>query len=105
MILTAKIPGPADGLAEYKRLLGSRAAALSRRSVIGPPANMQIGDTIWIDATLKGSELPTYETRYLATVKGGIAILFTFSTHQSVFSDLEGAAVLAANTLKVRCAK
>jgi len=60
---------------------------------------------IWIDGTLKGSEIPSYRTRYLATVKSGIAILFTFSAHQSVYSDLDGTVVLAASTLKVLVAR
>jgi hypothetical protein len=101
MILTAKIPGPEDGLAGYKQFLEGRAAELGRGAMIKAPANAQIGDTIWVDGTLKGSEIPSYQTRYLATIKSGIAILFTFSAHQSVYADLEGMAVLAVSTLKV----
>lgn len=101
MVLTAKIPGPGDGLADYKKFLEGRAAELGRGAMIKAPANVRIGDAIWVDGTLKGSEIPSYQTRYLATVKGGIAILFTFSAHQSAYSDLEGAAVLAVSTLGV----
>jgi hypothetical protein len=101
MILTAKIPGPEDGLADYKRNLESRAAGLGQGSVIKAPAFVDIRQATWVDATLKGSEAPQYVTRYLATVKGGLAILFTFSAHQSVTSDLEGTAVLAVATLEV----
>jgi hypothetical protein len=101
MILTAKIPGPDDGLTEYEQLLQSRAVALGRGSMIRAPTLADIGGTIWVDATLKGSEVPNYQTRYLATVKNGIAILFTFSAHQSAFSDLEGSAILAVQTLQV----
>ncbi|TIL96292.1 MAG: hypothetical protein E5Y73_01935 [Mesorhizobium sp.] len=101
MILTAKVPGPGDGLADYKQFLETRAAALGQGAMIKAPANIQIGDAIWVDGTLKGSEIPSYRTRYLATVKNGIAILFTFSAHESVYSDLEGAAVLSVSTLKV----
>jgi len=101
MVLTAKIPGPQDGLVEYNRLLESRAAELGRDAMIRAPANARIGEAIWVDATLKGSEIATYRTRYLATVKSGIAILFTFSAHESAYSDLEGTAVLAVSTLTI----
>jgi hypothetical protein len=101
MILTAKIPGPDDGLVDYKRVLSDRAALLGQGALIKAPTNVKIGETIWVDATLRGSEIPNYQTRYLATVKSGIAILYTFSAHLSVYSDLEGSAVLAISTLEV----
>jgi hypothetical protein len=101
MILTAKIPGPGDGLAEYKQHLEDRAAELGRKAIIRAPTNVQIGDAVWVDGTLKGSETPNYRTRYLATVKSGIAILFTFSASETVYSELEGAAVLAVSTLEI----
>ena len=66
------------------------------------PGLVDIGGVIWADATLNGSEIPNYNTRYLATVKDGIAVLFTFSAHHSAYERLIGAALQAVHTLRLR---
>jgi hypothetical protein len=48
-----------------------------------------------------GSEIENFHTRYMATVTGGIAVLFTFSIHKSQFKEFDGALTLATQTLKV----
>ena len=39
----------------------------------------EIKKTMWVDAIHLSSELQNYYTRYLATVKNGVAILVTYS--------------------------
>jgi len=102
MVLAAKIPGPEDGLGAYKRHLERLGAELGRLGVVKAPSHITLGDAIWVDATLRGAEIPGYLTRYLATVKHGIAILYTFSAHETVRSEVQGAALLAVSTLQVK---
>lgn len=101
MILTAKQPGPDDSLIAFQKVLAERAAGLGRASILKPPENVEIRGVTWIEAVLRGSEVPNYDTRYLATVKGGLAILFTFSAHRSYYAKFDGAATLAVGTLNV----
>ena len=101
MIFTAKEEGPDDSFTEYRKHLESEGEKRGPGGVIKPPTIMRIGDTLWIDATISGSEIPNYYTRYLATVKNGIALLVTFSAHSSVFDQLSGQAALAIHTARI----
>jgi hypothetical protein len=101
MILAAKFMGTGDTLGDYKRHLEGRAAQLGPKAMLKPPAFVVIQDILWVDATLAGSEVTTYDTRYLATARDEIAILFTFSAHRSVYDQLLGAAVQAVYTLQI----
>jgi hypothetical protein len=101
MILTAKFVGAEDTLADFKRHLEQRAAQLGTKAALKPPTAVLIQDILWVDATLAGSEAPSYNTRYLATARNGIAILFTFSAHRSIYEKLVGAAVQAVYTLQI----
>ncbi|RVU18479.1 hypothetical protein [Methylobacterium oryzihabitans] len=102
MVLAAKIPGPDDGLGTYRRHLETRGAELGRHGIVKAPSYTTIGDALWVDATLRGAEISGYLTRYLATVKHGLAILYTFSAHETVRSEVQGAALLAVSTLQVK---
>jgi hypothetical protein len=102
MILTAKVSGPQDTLAAYQLHLGQNPPATGRGSVFSPPRVVSIRNALWVDATLFGSELPNYFTRYLATSRDGIAVLFTFSAHRSSYESLVGAAIQAVYTLELK---
>ena len=101
MIMTAKEPGPDDTLAAYVEHLGKIAPAKGA-SVVKPPVQTNLQGTLWIDATLLGSEVPNYYTRYMATVKDNIAVLYTFSVHKSRYQDFAGVSTLAVQTLQIK---
>ncbi|CCE12109.1 hypothetical protein BRAS3843_940013 [Bradyrhizobium sp. STM 3843] len=101
MILTAKFAGPNDTLSDFKRHLDQRAEELGPQAILRAPAFVVIENTLWVDATLIGSEMASYDSRYLATTRDQIAILFTFSAHHSVYDQLLGAAVEAVHTLQM----
>lgn len=101
MIMTAKVPGPDDTLAAYMEHLGKIAPAKGA-SVVKTPARVNLQGTLWVDATLLDSEVPNYYTRYMATVKDNIAVLYTFSVHKSRYQDFAGVSMLAAQTLQVK---
>jgi hypothetical protein len=101
MILTAKFAGADDTLADYKRHLEERAQEVGPKATLRPPTFTKIEGRVWVDAILTGSEIANYDTRYLATVKDQIAVVFTFSAHRSVYEQVLSGAVQAVNTLQV----
>lgn len=102
MIITAKISGPQDTLAAYQDHLAHDPTATGSGTIFIPPKIVTINGTLWVDATLYGSELRDYFTRYLATSRDGIAVLFTFSAHRSRYEALVGAALQAVYTLELK---
>ena len=52
-------------------------------SIVKPPIQVNVQGTLWVDTTLLSSEVPDYYTRYMATVKDDVAVLYTFSVHKS----------------------
>jgi hypothetical protein len=61
----------------------------------------KIADLPWVDGFHKSSEVPNYLTRYLATTKGRIAVLVTFSAHQLYYSKYSGDFLKAIGSLRV----
>jgi hypothetical protein len=101
MIMTAKEPGPDDSLAAYTEHLRKIAPA-NGGTLVNGPVQVSLQGTLWIDATLLGSEIPNYYTRYMATVKDDLAVLYTFSVHKSRYQDFVGVSTLAVQTLQVK---
>jgi hypothetical protein len=102
MIFAGKLAGPDDTLNAYRARLSLDPPATGRGTIVRPPTLNTILGTIWVDATLFGSELADFYTRYLATTKDGIAVLYTFSAHRSQFEELQGAAIQAVETLSLK---
>ena len=59
----------------------------------------------WVDGLHNGSEVTTYFTRYLATVKDRIAILVTFSAHRSIYTKYSKDFISAIESLRVTANK
>ncbi|AGH95235.1 hypothetical protein [Pseudobdellovibrio exovorus] len=92
IILTAKEKGPTDSLPLYENHMNNPISVVSK--VSGPMTSVlkykvqqnKINDHIWLDALHQDSEVKHYFTRYLATLKGNIAVLVTFSAHNKHYS-------------------
>jgi hypothetical protein len=106
IIVTAKEVGPTDSLPSYEAYLKQL------KSIPGPggrpiPSQLKgvkirkINDHDWVDGLQLGSELPTYYTRYLATVKQSIAVLVTFSAHKKVYTKFSNDFFKAILSLRV----
>jgi hypothetical protein len=106
IVLTAKEMGPKDTLGEYMnflripRVIVSRTGARLQSKVI-QVQQVNIAQHPWIDGQHLGSEIPSYYTRYLATVKDRLAILVTFSAHQTQYTKYTGDFIKAIQSLKV----
>jgi hypothetical protein len=100
VILTAKFVGPMDSPQTYLRHL----EGLTRRngvSVVTKPEERLIGSTIWLDGTFHNSELPGYDTRYLARIEGRVGVLVTFSAHRSAAAGAQAISNGIAETVEV----
>jgi hypothetical protein len=106
IILTAKEVGPSDSLPAYK------AHLMTPKQITGRAGNIitseiltvddkKIADQPWVDGFHKSSEVPNYLTRYLATTKGRIAVLVTFSAHQLYYSKYSADFLRAIGSLRV----
>lgn len=106
IILTAKEVGPTDQLSQYENYLkqpkgiaNSKGAPIT--SKVKHVKQNQINGTVWIDALHLSSEVAGYYTRYLATTKGKIAILVTFSAHQRFYTNYTHQFFKAISSLQV----
>lgn len=93
IILTAKEVGPMDTFEAYKQHLNTSQPTAYKvpggenlSKVIYPPKEVKINDHLWVDGLHLNSEVPNYYTRYLATIKEGIAVLVTLSAHKDHYS-------------------
>ncbi len=106
IILTAKEVGPTDSLSAYMghlkepRTLPSKAGP-STPSKVMHVQQRNINNHPWVDGLHMGSEVSTYYTRYLATVKERIAILVTFSAHRSHYTQYSNDFIRAIDSLRV----
>ncbi len=110
IILTAKEVGPADTIPAYlahvqqiKTIPGPDKQPI--KSKILHAKERQIAGHIWVDALHEGSEVASYYTRYLATVKDKIAILVTFSAHRSHYTKYSADFIKAIESLRVVATK
>jgi hypothetical protein len=107
IILTAKEVGPMDSFEAYISHLNTaqqvnyRTMGPSTSRVIYPPKRVSINEHPWVDGLHLGSEVPSYFTRYLATIKDKIAVLVTFSAHRDHYAKYSSAFFRAVNSLRV----
>ncbi len=91
IVIVAKIPGKEDNVKSYYNYLKEpkKMTDLKGRT-ISSKVNLikykEINTTQWVDAIHLSSELEDFYTRYLATVKNGIAILVTYSVDRAKHS-------------------
>ena len=110
IILAAKEKGPKDSLLEYDKHLKTPRPIVTKKgkrskSKIIHVKPVSIERHRWIDGMHLGSEIPYYYTRYLATVKGNIAVLVTFSAHKLYYSKYSSEFFRAIKSLRVLATK
>jgi hypothetical protein len=110
IVFTAKEAGPADTLGSYARHLATRQNQAARgggalSTIIMPVRPTIINGQEWVDATHRDSEIKNYFTRYLATVKDGIAVAVTFTAHKDSWTKYTMDFFSAASSIKVIAAK
>jgi hypothetical protein len=106
IILAAKLKGDQDTLDQYTTYLKSpkKTQTFDKKSLQSEPKytrNINLNDQIWVDSLHSESEVPGYITRYLATVKNDIGILFTYSVQKAKYSEYSKEFENMTRTLKV----
>jgi len=107
IILTAKEKGPTDSFPIYTDHLikpitaPSRGGGTMTSTVTIAPREVMINDQKWIDSLHINSEVQNYYTRYLATIKDQIAILVTFTAHNSKYQKHSGHFADTVKSLRV----
>ena len=61
-----------------------------------------IGGRQWADALHRGSLLPAYYSRYLATIVGATAVLITLSFHEAVYDGQDAFMTEFVSSIRVR---
>lgn len=110
IILTAKEAGPADSLPNFKAQLEKSRPLPTKKGTVEPSKVLsvkqrQIANHPWIDGLHLGSEINSYYTRYLATVKDRLAILVTFSAHKAHYTKYSSDFLKSIESLKVIATK
>jgi hypothetical protein len=91
IIFTAKEKGPTDSFPIYFAHLNkpisapAKTGATLTSSVTIAPREVLVNDQKWLDSLHINSEVQNYYTRYLATIKDQIAVLITFTAHNSKY--------------------
>lgn len=111
IILTAKEKGPTDSFPIYTEHLTKPIMAPAKNggsmmsSVTIAPREVFINDQKWLDSLHINSEVQNYYTRYLATIKDQIAILVTFTAHNSKYQKHASHFAETVKSLRVIAAK
>lgn len=107
IILTAKEVGPTDTFPLYEAHMNTpqtvtfkNGTTLNSRVVYKAQQN-RYGNHPWLDGLHQDGEVKHYFTRYLATIKGPIAVLVTFSAHNRYYSKYSPSFINTINSLKI----
>lgn len=110
IVLTAKEVGPTDSLSNYMQHLKSPRALRGGKGKTTPSKVLNVKQRLidghpWVDGMHLGSEIPSYYTRYLVTVKNRLAIAVTFSAHKSHYTKYAQDFLKSLESLRVTAPK
>jgi hypothetical protein len=91
IVLTAKVAGPTDSLEEYERYLKQPHPIRGRgdaplESIPQTAKRRMINNFEWVDAMHLNGEVENYYTRYVGTIKNGLAVMVTLSAHKAFYT-------------------
>ncbi|MCC7442063.1 MAG: hypothetical protein IT285_10530 [Bdellovibrionales bacterium] len=106
IILAAKLKGDQDSLDQYLNYLKKPK---SYTSIKGQPVKsdqkyskiVNINDHSWVDSLHLESEIPSFYTRYIATIKQDIGVLVTYSINKNKYTQYLNDFEAMVKTLKV----
>ncbi len=91
IVISAKEKSQVDSMAAYLSHFGEArkldAAGGTTQSKVVHNKIVGIQKQKWVDGMHLGSELPHYYTRYLATIKGEVAVLVSFTAHKLFYTN------------------
>ncbi|OFZ12444.1 MAG: hypothetical protein A2Z20_06675 [Bdellovibrionales bacterium RBG_16_40_8] len=110
IILTAKEVGPTDTFGAYVTHLKTPRNLPDKTGKMQPSQALHVTKRLinsheWVDSLHLGSEITSYYSRYLATIKHSLAILVTFSAHKESYTKYSSDFLKAIETLRVIASK
>lgn len=91
IVLSAKEKSDVDNLKAFQNYFGSsrkfNASGATSQSKVIHNKIVSIKKHKWVDTMQLGRELPHYYTRYLATTKGNVAVLVSFTAHKLYYTN------------------
>jgi hypothetical protein len=111
IIFTAKEKGPTDSFPIYFEHLNKPITAPAKTgvgltsTVTIAPREVLINDQKWLDSLHINSEVQNYYTRYLPTIKDQIAVLITFTAHNSKYQKHAAHFAETVKSLRVNSTK
>ncbi len=110
IVFTAKEKSEVDNLEDYlrhfqepKKIQMPNGSTTQSKVIHGKFVGIQ--GYKWIDAMHLSSELPHYYTRYIATIKGNIAVLVTFTSHKVYYTQYSNQFFNGIKSLAVTASK
>lgn len=107
IILVAKEVGPTDTFPLYEAHMNTpqtvsfkNGTTLNSRVIYKAQMN-RYNNQVWLDGLHQDGEVKHYFTRYLATIKGPIAVLVTFSAHNKIYSKYSSSFIKTINSLQI----
>lgn len=106
IVLTAKEVGPTDNFEYYTNYLKTPRSLPDTTGMMKPSEVLNVQERMinnhkWIDALHLGSEITSYYTRYVATVKDQLAILITLSAHREHYTKYSNDFLKTINSLSI----
>lgn len=105
VVISAKEKSKLDSISEFHKHFGEarkmNAAGGTTQSKVVHNKVVGIQRLKWVDGMHLGSELPHYYTRYLATVKGDVAVLVSFTAHKLFYTNYSSQFFKGIKSLKV----
>lgn len=106
IVFTAKEVAPYDSIPLYEEYLKkekfvSGADGKAVKTEVKQISRRKINDLDWLDGLLLAGQLPNFYTRYLATVKGKLAVLVTFTAHQKYYTKYSADFVKSIQSLRI----
>ncbi len=108
IILTAKQKGPMDSLSQYMahlkrtRSIKGSSGKKSVQSKVFHTKQRAINGHMWVDGFHGSSEVPVFYTRYLVTIKEGLAVLVTYSAHKNHYKKYAADFARSINSLRLK---
>ena len=101
IILTAKEKGPSDSFEIFESYLKTPRLNKGKPSTVMYVNNRTINNHRWIDSLHQRSEAPSFWTRYVATIHGGLSILVTYSSHVKFYTKYSADFIASVQSLKL----
>lgn len=104
IVATAKTVSDFDNAEFYEQYLTTphRPRPDEPESTIDYYRQTELGGRQWADALHHGSLIPTYYSRYLATIVGATAVLITLSFHESIYEGQDAFMTEFISGIRVR---